>query len=151
MPRHSHRLCTHLRSRFRHLLQENEREALEMGLEALEMRHLLAGTVDVSVQNGDLMIVGDIADNSILVTETGGIFNVTGLDGTTVVGGSNVAGVIGNVAIMMGDGVDVVELDNVNVDGDLSIDNGKDVGRTTITDSTVGGDLSIEKRRRQRC
>ena len=71
---------------------------LNLGLERLEQRQMMAGDVAVTVTNGgDLIITGDQADNQLVVTSTepNNQFHVKGLNGTTINGQESV--VVNNV------------------------------------------------------
>jgi protein-disulfide isomerase len=56
--------------------------------EPLEVRCLLAGNVAAVVANGDLMLQGDSAANTVTIVVENGDTIVRGLDGTTINGGS---------------------------------------------------------------
>ena len=67
--------------------------SLQLGLEQLEQREMMAGDVAVSVTSGgDLIITGDQADNQLVVTSTepNHQFHVKGLNGTTINGQASV-------------------------------------------------------------
>jgi hypothetical protein len=104
------------------------------GPEKLETRQMLAGDVTVSVNAGNLSIVGDSEDNILVITATAnaGEFVISsGGGGTTVNGGAvpvTVTGVTGDVTIQLHDGGDGLELDSdpaaFQFPGDLNIDMG---------------------------
>ena len=86
-----------------------------------------AGNVQVSVQDGDLLIQGDGADNNIIITETG----VAGRAGTSVNGQPHVfipEGATGDVDIGMQSGDDFVRVElpgtNFAIPDDLKISTG---------------------------
>lgn len=58
--------------------------SLDLGIESLEQRKMLAGDVSVNVSGDNLIIKGDNADNEIYVYENGGNVWVDGLNGTTL-------------------------------------------------------------------
>lgn len=58
--------------------------SLDMGIETLERRKMLAGDVSVNVRGDNLIIKGDNADNDIEIYESGGTVWVDGLNGTTL-------------------------------------------------------------------
>ena len=63
--------------------------ARKLRFEGLEDRTLMAGDVTVAVVSGVLQIVGDIADNSIQIKQSGKVWQVQGVD--TTVNGNNSA------------------------------------------------------------
>lgn len=77
-----------------------------------------AGNVEVSVEDGDLIIRGDDRDNNIIVTAG----NVTGRAGTTVNGGGET--VTDDIDIKMKGGDDFVRVDIVLVSDDLKVSMG---------------------------
>ncbi len=86
-----------------------------------------AGNVQVSLENGNLLIQGDGHDNNIIVTENG----IAGRAGTTVNGERHIfipEGVTGNIEIKMKGGNDFVRMElpgtNFAVPHDLEIDMG---------------------------
>jgi hypothetical protein len=115
--------------------------------EPLENRSLLAGNVLASVSNGNLLISGDAAGNTISVESLGsGVVQVRGF-GTSINGAANAIRtfqVTGDVNIDMGDGDDVLRVTNVLLPGDLNIvlgtgNNDLLMGRTTAGDTTRFG------------
>jgi len=135
-----------------------------LNLEGLETRALLAGDVTVSVLNGNLLIVGDSADNDITIEQgtTADSFIVTGIG--TVGGDTNIngapsttgtfTGVTHNITVRMNGGDDTVSvLADTLTPGNLSIsmgsgDNTVAIGAgATITNNlaitTDGGDDTI--------
>ena len=85
------------------------------------------GKVQVSVENGNLIIQGDNRDNNIIVTEG----NITGRAGTTINGQRNIfppEGVTGDIVINMKGGNDFVRIElpgsNFAVQHDLEINMG---------------------------
>ncbi len=119
-------------------------EALELGLEPLESRTMLAGAVNVSVDNGQLVIVGDNDDNSISILESSTVFNITGTNGTTVVGGTNITGIFAGMTIRMSGGADHVQMQNVRISGDVVVDGGTGPGSTQLTDNIILGSLTVK-------
>lgn len=113
--------------------------------ESLEQRQLLAGDVMVGVVGGNLMIQGDELDNQIAVTAgtEPGTYVVKGLDGTNVVltDGQNpepaqsevvVTGVYRGARISMGDGNDLVVLNQVHFRDEVGIGTGAGNDRVLV-------------------
>ncbi len=110
------------------------------GFESLERRTMLAGDVQVTVDNGTLVIIGDNNDNHVIVEGTGAAGNVvvSGEDNTTftfegveqtgpfVVSGAS----FDSIFVDLNAGDDTLEMNNVAVE-DLTIlmDEGADVVR----------------------
>ena len=63
-------------------------------IEPLENRVLLAGNVTAELKSGELLVTGDNQDNQIQIADLGAsgahTYRVTGLDGTVIVGGTQV-------------------------------------------------------------
>lgn len=104
-------------------------------IECLESRQMMAGDVTVAVVDGNLLIHGDELANQIAITaaEMEGSYLIKGLDGTTVhrelstdpPGGEVVvSGVTRDVVIRMGEGDDVVRIDDAAFRGNVSIATG---------------------------
>ncbi|MCA9246655.1 MAG: hypothetical protein KDA42_06050 [Planctomycetales bacterium] len=112
-----------------------------VGLERLEGRELLAGDCTAAVTPpGRLTITCDGADNELTLTESGGVFTLTGAAGTKVNSQStpqNFSGVTDDVVIDLRNGDDVLLVDGVDVGGDLRIDGGRDANRIEVRDSTI--------------
>jgi hypothetical protein len=82
-------------------------------LEALEGRQLLAGDVTAAVVDGNLTILGDEADNELIIFQTApGSYRIKGGAGTKVNGQPKflATGVTGNVSISMLGGADGVSM-----------------------------------------
>lgn len=109
-------------------------------LESLEPKQMLAGDVAVSVVNGTLFVQGDELDNQIAITsgETPGSYVIRGLAGTNVSmddGDSPtdaaatqqvvVNGVRHGIHARMGEGDDVVHLNDLQTRGNVTIATGE--------------------------
>jgi hypothetical protein len=137
---------------------------LRLGVESLEDRMLLAGTVKIAVHDGELTITGDKRDNCVEIETEGGEITIEGCHGTNIrgeIGNKTVHDVDismgkgddevnihdvdfdGDVSIHMNEGRDVVEIDQVNVDGDLHIQMGKDDDELSIRRSSAD-DVAID-------
>ena len=126
---------------------------LDLGLEALEHRRLLAGNVQAAVTGGgDLVIAGDNDGNLIRVTTlASGEFRVDGLDGTTVNGNSSTetfSGVTDDLRINLRNGQNFLLFDELSVPDLLSIRTGSGNDRITFNGDggfaqSIGGDLNI--------
>jgi hypothetical protein len=134
--------------------------SIRSSLEALEARDNPAGTVTATFAAGRLSLVGDAADNALLITlGDDGCLTVSGNESGTVVRlnggpvGESVtlpAPVTGAVSIALGDGADVLTIDAIDLPGSLTINGGNGAtggpaGNTVILKGgvLVGGDLSI--------
>jgi hypothetical protein len=126
-----------------------------LGVENLEGRALLAGDVSVDVVNGNLIIRGDEADNSISIAAgaEAGAYVVTGLatagGDTTINGGPetvfNASGVTGDIDVRLRDGDDTLAIGAINVADDLKISMGQGDDTVTLeTGVSVAGELSIK-------
>jgi hypothetical protein len=111
-------------------------------LECLEDRCTPAGTVTGSFANGTWTLIGDPANNSILInpTATPGTFSVTGLDGTGIAGVMNPTNVNHIVVRMLG-GDDAVNVNDTGVmrtlSGKLSIEGGAGANNVYIRMMTI--------------
>jgi hypothetical protein len=138
---------------------------LRLGVETLERRDLLSGTVKISVNDGVLKISGDSKNNCVEITKDEGVVEVQGCDGTKIkgeIGDKNVSGLSAtlgkgddelrisgvnfddDVSIHMNEGKDLVDLKKVNVDGDLNIGTGEEddelnIDRSSAEDVTIDG------------
>ena len=131
----------------------NANRELDLGLERLEDRRMLAGNVEVSVTgNGDLVINGDDLGNVINVsTLPNGDFRVQGFDGTTINEDSTIetfGGVTDDVRINLRAGDNRLFFDELDVPDLMSIrmgdgsDSVRFNGQGEIA-QTIGGDLNI--------
>ncbi len=99
-----------------------------LGFEQVESRRLMAVTTSLSA--GTLTITGDSASDDIAVVGTAnpGEFTVTGRNGTTVNGtpdGSvTIPGVTGDLDADLGDGENVLTIDNTYIAGQIEITTG---------------------------
>jgi hypothetical protein len=103
-----------------------------------------AGTVQVSVVDGDLIIQGDGADNNIILTESG----VVGRAGTVVNGQALFPeGVTDDVDIRMSGGDDFVRIElpgtNLAIQDDLRISMGSGEDTMELLQTLVPGDTRI--------
>jgi hypothetical protein len=112
---------------------------LDLDIESLEPRQMLAGTVNVIVSGADLRIIGDSQANSIEISG----FGVSGLDGTTINQTASYLNAdfskIKNFKIELLDGNDSVEVRNIFLEdkkGVLDIDGGAQ--RNTIKIEQAG-------------
>ncbi len=135
-------------------------------LEALEPRQLLSGTVFAAVSGGNLMIVGDVAANFIVIDQAGlspDQVRISGVRGTAINDAAApvvFSGITGSVEIRMGAGRDKVAMNNVSLPGNVVVRgqrrltlNSVHIAQTLqvfsrpitrLTDTTIGGDLRIE-------
>ena len=99
-----------------------------MHVEPLESRRLLAGDVSVSLHDGRLAVIGDAADNSLLVEADGDArLRLTGRAGTTVAGRASVVidrPTRGSTFSMRG-GNDRLTFGNVTFAGGVAADGGE--------------------------
>ena len=94
-----------------------------LSFEQCESRRLMA--VTTSLNGGTLTITGDGgADDIAIVGTPGGEITVTGRNGTTVNGSTVVPGVLGDLLIDLGDGNNVINVDNVFLAGRLDLETG---------------------------
>lgn len=115
-------------------------------LERLEDRVVLAGNVTATLVDDTLTIVGDQLGNEISITQSGTDVVISGLPGTTVSGAATIPALdILNVLIQLNSGNDNVEVIDLDLSGNLSINtaNGSDVVTITEGSLILGGDLSI--------
>ena len=96
----------------------------------MEQKQLLAGDVVVNVVNGVLTLEGDELGNQIVVSsgEDPGSFLIRGLDGTQLVQGDAepvaelvVAGVRHGLRANLGEGNDVLRVENATIRGNVAI------------------------------
>jgi len=120
----------------------------ELQFDSLEPRLLLAGDVTVAVDDGDLLITGDVAANAVLVrgTETPGQYVVSRADRSTTINGGTApftSADVTNFVIDMGAGNDRLNLANVKVSGSVSIDTGTNGGKdlVNVAYARIGGEF----------
>jgi hypothetical protein len=108
---------------FSRKLKSRNRLSTQLRVERLEPRCMLAGVVIASVSPaGDLILAGDSLDNQIQITQSGADYTVTGLSGTQIQLGTDLAasqvltGVTEDININMGAGNDSVLLDGTVAD-----------------------------------
>ena len=118
---------------------------LETEVESLESRFLLAGNVEAVVRGGTLFIEGDDLGNRITILGNGTTVNIEG-DGTTVNGleTQDFTGVTKNIDIRMRGGHDFLAMDDLNLNGFLSVDTGSGRAWIRLRDSTVQGDVRFK-------
>jgi hypothetical protein len=143
-----------------------------LSLERLEPRALLAGDVTASVVNGTLRLTGDDDANEISISgalngsgdPVANSFVVTGLSGTTIngmsgSGGGNASITFGGITglnVDLGDGDDIVQLTNAQIQRNVNIATGAGADQvwigafngqpsgTTGTGSAITGNLGDE-------
>lgn len=117
--------------------------------EALERRLFLSGNVTTTIDEGNLVIRGDVAANAIVVDQAGlaaGQLRITGAGGTTINGKGKptvVSGITGGVSVAMGDGADSVMLQDMNVTGGIWIDGGAGINIIATDTMRVGDSLRV--------
>lgn len=116
--------------------------------EALEARTLLSGDVTAALVRGNLVLTGDVEDNSIVVNQVAGTasYTITSGDGTTTVNGGldivTIDDVTRGVRMKMLAGNDQVLFDTAVVTGAVNIDMG--VGDDTLTlDAITATSLAV--------
>jgi hypothetical protein len=115
---------------------------------------LLDGNVSAVVADGELVLEGDAANNSIEIIATAAGVTVRGLNGTTINGaaGDFVAfagtGTIpGDVRIDLGSGDDVVLVaGGLEINGDIRVKAGQGDDRVGLDDVQINGDLIVNGR-----
>lgn len=85
-----------------------QNQSRRLGIEALEIRDLMAGNVTVKVTNGNFLLTGDAAANALAVTQpTTGHLLVQGVGGTKVNGKASVdVAFTGNATFNLAGGAD---------------------------------------------
>ena len=123
---------------------------LDLDIESLESREMLAGDVEVIARHGDVIVNGDSAANNIRLETVAGQVRVTGIDGTRVNGVTN--GVVsrsisddlrvnlkhGNNQLLLGS-----QPFRLSVPDDLSIKVGSGDDVIVGSNVVVGDDVSI--------
>ena len=160
------------KKRKKRLAQIQQNTALDLGVEALENRQMLAGNVTATITGaGDLVVRGDSADNTVAVElDSFGNVTVTGYDGTTVddtnlsstqlsgniritlLGGDDNVAIYGsdydvpvdNISIVTGSGDDQALIANVDgIDGNVNINTGVGNDDATIKYAQASGNVTI--------
>ncbi|MCI0465280.1 MAG: hypothetical protein L0Z62_50805, partial [Gemmataceae bacterium] len=97
-------------------------------VEPLETRAVPAGDVAAFLFGGDLIVVGDSADNAVEILVTDGNLVVQGREGTdiTINGGSRILfegvdRIADDLRVFLGGGNDLIDIRGVSVDGNVSI------------------------------
>jgi hypothetical protein len=110
-------------------------------IESLEQKQMLAGDVTVSVLNGVLTLQGDDLDNQVAISagETAGSFVIHALDGTQIILGDAegaaelvVDGVRRGLVANLGDGNDVLRINEASFRGNVAINMGEGDDRVSI-------------------
>jgi hypothetical protein len=118
-----------------------DRATRALRIESLEQKQMLAGDVTVSVLNGVLTLQGDDLDNQVAVSagETAGSFVIHGLDGTQLILGDAagatelvVEGVRRGMIANLGDGNDVLRINEASFRGNVAINMGEGDDRVSI-------------------
>ncbi|HKB35996.1 MAG TPA: hypothetical protein VKD72_06050, partial [Gemmataceae bacterium] len=128
-------------------------------VEPLETRAVPAGNVAAFLRGGDLIVVGDRADNAVEIRVTDGNLVVQGRDGTdTTVNGDSravfegVGRIADDLKVFLGGGNDLIDVLGVSVDGDVSIHadgfftkfvGGRGDDQVLLDQLTIGGNLDV--------
>ena len=126
---------------------------LDLGLEKLEERKMLAGDVSLEFDGGDVEIRGDNnTDQAIIIEADGNGFLVSGFE-TTINGQASVliGEISGNLEINLKSGNNGLILsasgeNSFSVQGDIEIDTGRDKDIIILDILNVGGELDINTR-----
>ena len=127
-------------------------EYMDLRVDDLERRRMLAGNVDVTFTGGnDLILRGDNADNQVQVsTNTFGDLVIQGLDGTTIELGGETAGShtiflgessVDDMQILLRGGNDEVTVSNSNISGNLIVVGAAGDDDVTLLDLQIGGQV----------
>ncbi len=125
----------------KHAVRNAGPKAITPSFDSLERRELLSGDVTALNSAGTFYLFGDVAANSVVVTNpTAGSFHIAGTNGTTVNGGASadITGITGATYAFMSLGDDSVTFQSVNLPGSLLFFG--DLGDNTLT---VNGTSSI--------
>ncbi|MEM8679181.1 MAG: hypothetical protein AAGF97_07515 [Planctomycetota bacterium] len=116
----------------------------DFSLETLEERRMLAGNVDVMVRGDNVTLRGDNDANELTITETGGMYIISGDNGTTLSGDLEPISSINNLRLIMRDGADIININtDVDVGGNLNVNTGRGEDMIKGTGKvTVGGNLA---------
>src|SRR5262245_44937051 len=120
-----------------------------LGLEQLESRVVLDGNVGAFVSGGNLHILGDSADNQIMISQSSlRSFTVSSRDGTTTINGQTgdrtFTGVRNGLNVNLGDGNNLVEIagasgNAVTVSRRLNINAGSGDDQVLLTNVRASG------------
>jgi hypothetical protein len=118
-------------------------------IESLESRQLLSGDVTAWVSGGSLTIMGDQADNQLLLTADPSQQGQISLDGeNTTINGQrgpiSFKGVVRNVRIYLGDGADSILISNANFARDLAVFGNKGDDQVLLDTVQINGNLTID-------
>lgn len=124
---------------------------LEISVEHLEDRALLAGNVVASLTGTHLTVFGDTADNSIEITVINNEVQLRGLSNTTINGGTavfvvaaNTDTVTGNILISLGSGNDTsVFSRNVKLNGAVNVHGGDGNDSLNSNGATTNGHIAF--------
>jgi hypothetical protein len=116
-------------------------------LEILEGRETPSGNVTTSLFAGNLTVVGDAGNNLIAVTQFAfGDLLIQGIGGTTVndqpilfLRGANLA----QATFVMQGGADQVQIQNLRLPGNLTLDLGDGNDTAWLTNISAGGNLTV--------
>jgi len=120
--------------------------------ERLEGRMLLSGNVTAVVSGGNLTLAGDDQGNEILIDQVGvgaDEVRISGV-GTTVndqAGPVTISGVTGNVLVRMGRGNDVVQIQDADLPGSLSVNDIRGNNELVLDAAAVAGGLRVAGKR----
>lgn len=121
--------------------------SMDLQVESLETRQMMAGDVSVSINGGDLVINGDGNNNELIIMGTGsdGEFDIYGANGTSVNGQSliHVAGVDDDFRINLRDGNNKLGMRDLEVPDDLRIRSRGGNDEIGMEDVTIGDDVDI--------
>ncbi|MGF1578913.1 MAG: calcium-binding protein [Gemmataceae bacterium] len=117
-------------------------------LEGLEERALMAGDVGAYLSGTTLYVNGDTAENNIEIYQLkDDSVRVEATDSTTRINGrtaSTFTGSISNIIVNMSSGHDSVDIYDLDLSWDLTVDLGQGGDKLTIKDVTTGDDIRIE-------
>ncbi|MGE5611529.1 MAG: hypothetical protein ACM359_19925, partial [Bacillota bacterium] len=118
-------------------------------IESLEPRQLLSGNVTAWISGASLHVLGDRADNQLVLasdpTSRGGM--VLSGNGTTINGQGNafpLTNAVRDVRIYLGDGDDSIEISNVNLSRNLMIFANNGADQVVLNTVQVNGNLTID-------
>ena len=123
--------------------QDTDRR-LDLIVEPLETRWMLAGMVTVVASNQDVELTGDSLGNEIDITRAGSVLTIDGQNGTSLSFNGNIVNSVNinlgadqtidrDLRIRLLDGADIVVLDDVQVARNLFVDLGR--GDDTFDDA----------------
>jgi triacylglycerol lipase len=113
-----------------------------LNVESLEARQLLAGDVLASVTGSTLSITGDATANEIVISESSGTLQVTGLNGTNVTTDGNFNRVR-TISIDLHEGDDSIEVRDATLSRNLLVGGGAG-SKSIVIDNVTVRELLIE-------